>query len=168
MADVDPFIIPIPRQFLADEETREFFEYFVRWAHDMWVRTGGGTDSIEAATIEEKYPWPLAPPAEDRFSVPSYSFNVSPAVDRFNPVSTTENYTAVDYDFINAKSTSEITLPEYPRDGGVVIVRNGDGTKITIKGNGRSINGETTGIIYRKGTALTLQYFIDDNEWFAR
>ena len=46
MADVDPFLHDIPSQFLEDRETRNFFEYLVRWAHDMWIRTGGGDDIV--------------------------------------------------------------------------------------------------------------------------
>lgn len=51
MADVDPFVAPIPRKFLEDPETRPFFEYLNRFLHDLFIRTGGGDDAIEA--IEE-------------------------------------------------------------------------------------------------------------------
>lgn len=47
MARVDPFVIPIPPELLKDPQTREFFEYFVRWAHDIWLRTGGGNDAVD-------------------------------------------------------------------------------------------------------------------------
>lgn len=152
MASVDPFVIPIPRQFLEEQETREFFEYFVRWAHDLWVRTGGGTDEIESADVREKYAWVLGQLSEPRI----------------NTVSASSNYTALDYDFVNATSSATITLPLYPADGAFVIIRNGDGTRIGLDGNGRNINGSSTGSLARKGTAIELYYFIDDNEWFAR
>ena len=47
MSKVDPFVYPIPKELTKDKETRDFFEYLVRWAHDIWVRTGGGSDTIE-------------------------------------------------------------------------------------------------------------------------
>ena len=43
---VDPFVYPIPKEFLENPDTREFFEYFVRWSHDMWVRSGAGNDDL--------------------------------------------------------------------------------------------------------------------------
>lgn len=168
MARVDPFVIPIPPELLKDPQTREFFEYFVRWAYDIWIRTGGGDDAVENANIEEKYPWELTPLPEDNSASPLHFVTNQVEVDRFNAVSKSIDYVASDFDFVNAKSKATITLPEYPRDGSVVIVRNGDGLPIKLNGNGRLINGQSAGIIYRKGTALTLQYFIDDNEWFAR
>ena len=84
------------------------------------------------------------------------------------PVSTSVNYTASDFEFINAKSGATITLPETPNDYSAVIIRNGDGSEIGLNGNNRLINGQSTGKIQRKGTSIVLQYFLDDNEWFAR
>jgi hypothetical protein len=43
---VDPFVIPIPSSLTKDPETRKYFEYLNRWAHDMWVRSGAGTDAV--------------------------------------------------------------------------------------------------------------------------
>ena len=48
MAKVDPFVAPIPRKFLNDPELRPFFEYLNRFLHDLFIRTGGGDDAIEA------------------------------------------------------------------------------------------------------------------------
>lgn len=49
---VDPFVIPIPPSLNKEPETRKYFEYLNRWAHDMWVRSGGGTDTISIVTSE--------------------------------------------------------------------------------------------------------------------
>lgn len=49
---VDPFVIPIPTSLNQDPETRKYFEYFNRWAHDMWIRSGGGTDTLANASSE--------------------------------------------------------------------------------------------------------------------
>lgn len=48
LARVDPFVAPIPRKFLNDPELRPFFEYLNRFLHDLFIRTGGGDDLIEA------------------------------------------------------------------------------------------------------------------------
>lgn len=47
MANVDPFVAPIPRKFLNDPELRPFFEYLNRFLHDLFIRSGGGDDEIE-------------------------------------------------------------------------------------------------------------------------
>ena len=86
----------------------------------------------------------------------------------FMPVSTSVSYTASDFEFVNAKNGSTITMPETPNNYSAIIVRNGDGSRITLNGNGKMINGESAGKIYRKGTSIVLQYFLDDDEWFAR
>lgn len=86
----------------------------------------------------------------------------------FVPVSTSISYVASDFEFVNAKNAAEITLPTSPNSYSAIIVRNGDGSRITLNGNGKMINGESTGKIYRKGTSIVLQYFLDDDEWFVR
>ena len=49
---VDPFVIPIPRGLNQDPETRRYFEYLNRWAHDMWVRSGAATDAVSVIGSE--------------------------------------------------------------------------------------------------------------------
>lgn len=44
---VDPFIINIPEKFREDREISFFFDYFVRWAHDITIRT----DDVDAPRI---------------------------------------------------------------------------------------------------------------------
>lgn len=53
MAEVDPFIQPIPKQFQNDRELRAWTEYLHRFLHDIWIRTGGGDDEIENIQEEE-------------------------------------------------------------------------------------------------------------------
>lgn len=48
---VDPFVAPIPKKIQEDPELRPFFEYFIRWAHDIWLRTGGGVDVVEDTEV---------------------------------------------------------------------------------------------------------------------
>jgi len=46
LANVDPFVIPIPNKVLFDQELRPYFEYLHRFLHDLWERTGAGDDLI--------------------------------------------------------------------------------------------------------------------------
>lgn len=58
MADVDPFVIEIPRQFLnhPDIEIRGYFQYLHRFLFDIWTRTGGEDDAVANQYVRELYP----------------------------------------------------------------------------------------------------------------
>lgn len=47
MAEVDPFLQPIPQKFASEKELRNYFEYLNRFLHDIWVRTGAGNDAVD-------------------------------------------------------------------------------------------------------------------------
>ena len=47
MAKVDPFVIQWPRQWMEDPEIRPVIEYLNRFLHDLFIRTGGGSDLVE-------------------------------------------------------------------------------------------------------------------------
>jgi len=46
MAEVDPRMVVIPDELLNTFEKRDYFETLERFLHDLWVRTGGGSDLI--------------------------------------------------------------------------------------------------------------------------
>jgi hypothetical protein len=170
MAKVDPFLHPIPKELLKDAETRNFFEYFVRWAHDIWIRTGGGNDAVADQGLRETYPWMYDNSAyQDGAEINGlYSAN-SIVVPEYRALTvSTSTYTAIPYDFINAKSNATIKFPAQPPENCVIIVRNGDGSLITLNGNDKTINGSKNGYLRQKGTAIHFHYFIDSDEWFAR
>lgn len=50
MSRVDPFMLPIPKQFLGDLETRQFMEYMSRFLHDLWVYSGSGSTGGSSLT----------------------------------------------------------------------------------------------------------------------
>jgi hypothetical protein len=175
---VNPFLYPIPRALTQDRETRIFFEYFVRWAHDMWKRTGGGEDEITNAAVREAFPWDYSDEEQDNISeLFSFDEAVEPspqivfhAIDQpvTRAVTATSDYTALPFDFINAKFGSKITFTEYPSENDIITVRNGDGTKIMLDGNGKTINGSSTGQLTQEGSCIEFYYFIDSDEWVAR
>ena len=73
----------------------------------------------------------------------------------FNQATVTQNYTAQPFDFVNAKNNVTVTFPEFPDSNSVIIIRNGDGSRIRLDGNGRNINGESVGYLYRKTTSIS-------------
>lgn len=174
MSEVDPYTIGIPKQFLTDPEVRAWFVYDNRWKHDMWVRSGGGTDIIETITLEvastiEPELYAYNSRVEQELKELKLSIDTAvPVVKEFRAITVTSNYTAVDHDFINAKSRAVITLPKYPVVNSVIIIRNGDGSNIKLVGNGKNINDSSDGFMRTKGAAIHFHYFIDTDEWFAR
>ena len=162
MAKVDPFVIQWPVKWLSDAEIRPVIEYLNRFLHDLYIRTGGGTDAIAEAgdtiisnIISSTY-------TSSPSSLPLFSKG-------FNTVSQVAGeYTAVPFDFINATLGAKIIFPKYPDENNVIIIRNGDGTKIPFDGNGKPVNGSDNGALTKKGTAIEFHYFLDSDEWFAR
>ena len=139
---------------------------FIRWVELVTGQTNTTTVEVESADVAEKYPWPTNQTIDEAtgFNYPAIETTVSD----IRAVTVTSNYTAVDGDFINAKSNAQITFPKYPEENSVIIVRNGDGSTIKLLGNGKNMNGESTGQLTRKGTSIEFHYFIDSDEWFAR
>ena len=86
----------------------------------------------------------------------------------YRAVTVTTNYTALDKDFVNAKSGATITLPQFPNENATIIIRNGDGSRVRILGDSKKINNSYIVDITRQGTSLTIQYFIDSDEWLIR
>lgn len=146
-----PFLLKKLRP--TQQLTREHDNYLAqleRIIEQTYRRVGGSTDS-----------------SNDSFMlVPSGSESVE-RQKIFTAVTKRIDYTAQPFDFVNAKSGAVITFPRYPDSDSVIIIRNGDGSNIKLKGNGRNINGSTTGHIRNKTTAIQFYYFIDDDEWVA-
>ena len=83
----------------------------------------------------------------------------------------TSNYTAVNKDWVEARNKAIITLPADPLVNDQVIVSNGDGSLIVIKGNGNNIKYKTidTSInIRNQGTSLHFQLFEDESTKYWR
>lgn len=165
MTQVDPFIHPIPKSLLNNPDTRSYFEYLNRWAHDMWVRTGGGEDLIDAGSTRETYPWTEDTSADiDQNMV--YTFPMEEVKQLITKTISRETYTAVDNMFINATNNSTLILPKNPCENSQVDFTK-DGTKLTLKGNGKKVNGTKKNIIFKKERlGRQIRYFIDVDEWF--
>lgn len=161
---VDPFVYPIPKKFLSDPELRPYFEYFHRWAHDMWKRTGGSSDDVADTGLRETYPWLQEHNTDDQQQT---VYNVeTPVVQLITKTISRETYTAVDNMFINATNNSTLLLPANPIENSQVDFTK-DKTKLTLKGNGKKVNGTTQDIIFKKERlGRQIRYFIDVDEWF--
>jgi len=181
---VDPYLYNIPKAFLnhPDREVRAWFEYDNRWKNDIWLRTGGGTDEIAATAIRESYAWDTNSDtsgidsanvrqlfqSEQAIERP-FNYHIEHAPKEWRNITITGGaYTALDHDFINAKGNALIYFPEYPEVNATFTVRNGDNSRITLVGNGKMLNGCSTGIIDNQETSIDWHYFIDSDEWFSK
>ena len=197
MSKVDPYIVNPPKAFTSDPELAVWYNYTNRFLHDLWQAVTDGTgdpdevESVEGQTTSYRVGQNSALIAQllERMeclertievksalagAVSSASSDVSmqiqtPAISTdFKSITVTENTTLNNYNFANVKNGATVTLPQYPIENSVIIIRNGDGSTVKIDANGKTLNGETTGKLYRKGTAITIQYFIDSDEWLIR
>jgi hypothetical protein len=168
MADVDPFVVQWPSKWVQDPEIGPVITYLNRYLHDLFIVTTAGTGNsiIEDAVVAEKYPWPVSSSFEELDTI-SYPV-IQQEQKAFRAVTVVNSYTAIDHDFINAKSNAQITFPKYPEENSVIIVRNGDNSSIRLSGNGKKINGSSTGRLQRLATAIEFYYFIDSDEWVAK
>ena len=83
----------------------------------------------------------------------------------------TSNYTAINKDWVEARNGITVELPANPVRDDEIMISNGDGTTITIDGNGNNIkytSTDTSIIIYKQGSSLHFHYFIDAAEEYWR
>lgn len=173
---VDPFVYPIPKKFRDDPELKGFFEYFIRWAHDMWKRTGADVDIVADTGTRETYPW-LQEHNDVKDSQSLYShqettnntinYSVEQEVKSLTTKTiSSETYTATDNMFINATNNSTLIMPENPIRDSVIYFRK-DSTSFTLRPNGKRVNGQLGDIkFYKSNLAREIWYFADVQEWF--
>lgn len=165
---VDPFIHPIPKEFLSNHSTRSYYEYLHRFLHDLWKRTGGGSDLVADTGTREAYPWAQDDAGDDieQDSVSNYSYNEFPVVNLTKKVINKESYTCLDNMFILMQNGSTLTLPKYPIKDSVVWFFKQDNSLAKINGNGRKVNGVSGDITFRKpGIGRQIHYFDEIGEW---
>ena len=133
---------------------------------DVWYSVvdslgGEGAPSISTITIIE---------SEDSQSFQSNVKTLKRSV-FFNDRVEIVDCTAVDNDFIEANSSIIVYLPLNPRKSSQVIVANGDGSVITVDGNGNDIKFtklDTELKIRTMGTTIVFQWFQDGPYWRPR
>ena len=145
MAKVDPFIIPIPRKLLSDPELAGYFIYLNRWAHDIWVRTGAGSDDVQNIN-----------------AVKRYRPNLSHVDDR-SIIVTSSNYTTAGDQTIIATGSITITLNTSPDDMEEVEVQRATSSgPVTVSG---TINSDSSYKLCGNYESKVFRYVTDRGEW---
>ena len=157
----------------------------------LWRRSGAGVDLTAETILREVYAWEVDEGKSvindtsspfytefqdssnsDLFSVedlPSSVVHFAPEHQEagFNAITKATDYTLISFDYVNFTSNATATFPANPGQNDKVKIRKGGGNRIKLDGNGKDINGSSTGNIYNNGTSITFCYFIDTDEWFA-
>jgi hypothetical protein len=164
MAEVDPFMVQIPPKLMEDKETREFFEYFVRWAHDMWVRSGAGDDAVANENIQELYPW--IPKTDDTPVDLTALYSGKVAKSEFEVIEVSADHTTAGDEIVICNNTAEILItlnstPDHKEQA--IIVRNGKG-RVSVTSN-KTISGKVTKKILRQYTAPHHIFTTESDAW---
>ena len=185
--NVDPFLHPIPTELRQNRETEAFFEYFVRWAHDIWRRTGGGDDAVAESQIGELYEPGIQTSNADELieelEVSAESQVVHDLLERvedlenLNLVSSilemfdievvgiTGDFTTTGTQIIicNNTTANTVSLNPNPGDGEMLHIKRRD-AGVTVDGNGNNIDAALTLFIAGKNSP-NLIYTLDAGEW---
>ena len=170
MANVDPFVIRWPKKWESDPELRDVLRYLNRFLHDLWKRTGGGTDYIitnteNITTIETEVASELTSVSSGQLD--AIADTLEQIEDRI-PISIVKEfyaakksaaYTAVDSDYIEANNSAIITLDPNADLNDQIIIANGDGSKITVMGNIKYTRLDSSLISRAEGDSFHFQNF---------
>ena len=166
-----------PKRFMAENDSRSYFEQLEFILFQLWGRTGGqnddindGGESIEAILI--------------RLDIIELRLDVIEAAiliinDRLDYLEGSTTVTAIDHTIDNTITghqtiicTADITvfLDATPNDRDTAEIKQTD-TKLTIDGNGKLIDGNATLSIRKQNTALktglTMRYSSSLDGWYV-
>lgn len=180
MVRVDPFLHPIPKELLKNPATRAFFEYLIRFLHDLWKRTGGGNDLIDQGDFGDLNSSASYQGASDqsnevvnflREQEPSeitrhFQEHGAPILEpvRFNNLEsggTALTTTGPEIVLCFNTAAATVTLNAKPQDGESVKISRRDAL-VTVSG---SINGGTSIVILSKYDTAQLVYSAEAGEW---
>ena len=145
---VDPFLIPIPKALLQDKETRNYFEYQSRFLHDLWQRTGGGTDTVDDNQLSEVF-------SNNESEIKK--LDIIELAAAATAITTTGDELVV----CNNTAIGAVTLNLTPKDGEDCVVSRRN-AKLTVNG---PINGGSVFTINGQYSSMHFKYSISANEW---
>lgn len=166
---IDPYVIRIPQVVLnsKDQELISWYVYDNRWKHDVWRSLGAGT-AIDSAVFET---------SGNQDQIDFLTASLSAALDRIadleaqlddelNPVSewlpvdVSSDYTADDWQEINATGSPVITMPA----SGRVKINNLDGSYVVADFGTQTIFGENLVVIESEGSVI-FKYLPESDVW---
>lgn len=187
MAEVNPFedLLGLGGQVQSFEDLVDRYRKLEWIVYQLRERTGGDIDIVETITNSETFETSTSAAAyQDRFEdfeqiedqivcpqpeTQEDTYNLSK---RWEARIAKSNYTAIDKDFVESRLNSTIKLDSKAVHNSQIVIGNGDGSKITIDGNGSQIRykGNRTNclIVRNEGTFIHFYKFIDGSEEYWR
>jgi len=145
----------IPKEFAAKNDQRSFFEQIITILFQLRQRTGGNVDIIgEASEVVFDFNPVAAGPSD-----------VSAALKESRNIEVTAiDYTTVTNETVICIDSVTITLNAEPDIQELVVIHAANG-KVTIDGNGKTINGETDALIRDDFTTWDVLYITELDSW---
>ena len=156
----------IPDKFLNDKESRDFFIYLQEVLFKLWLRTGGGEDTLSGIVIDVDGINSRLDAIEERLDL------IEPRLDYLegSTVVTAIDHTTEGNQVVICTAAVTITLALEPLDRDEVSIKAINGDRIIINGNGETIDGEATVTIRANSknkikTGLTMRFSSDLSGW---
>lgn len=147
----------IPAKFAFDPDVNQFFIYIQRALFDLWQRTGGGDDFL--SVLQD-----LA--FSNGIELDEDLFTEEPR--RKQSYIVTANHTTVGDEYVEAGAELTVFLNPAPTDDETVDVKMSTINRVTVDGNGKTINDETTILMNRQEQVRKIVYSIESDGWDIR
>lgn len=164
----DPVLIRFwPKKWLNDPDIAPAIRYLDRFLHDFRQTTETSVvNTVNRDAYDSTIGMVFGQPGFEGSKEIDYNDSTVQVKELICKTIANETYTATDNMVINVTKGSTLILPENPCENCLIIFTK-DATQMTLKGNGRKINGKSDDFIFRKERlSRQLFYFIDDDGWY--
>ena len=157
----------LPDKLLADDELRSYFTVQQEDMYRLWLRSGGGTDQVSEIVLDVDAISARLDAIELRLDSIEAELIVLAARIAYlegSIVVTDVNVTASGNTTIICVDALTVTMNSTPLDKDLVKVKTTNGN-VTIDGNGKNIDADSSVIIRRNFTGLDMVYSSVLNAW---
>lgn len=138
MAQVDPFIVPLPQKLALDPQLGPYFQYLQKFLHDIWQRTGAGSDLIGDAAADDEVVHLAGPETVPGDKTFTGNFNLSSTTLKVDGITVVSAQQATVSDASIAADAVEITFTvNSPATAGAQTIA--DGFNVTAAETGQYI-----------------------------
>lgn len=168
-----PYVVQIPKAFLDlnDQEVVDWFNYDHKWKQDININLDFG-DAVTNITNSESFE--TSSSSAEYQSHKDFLEQIEDNIPKvqlrdFVPLVKTDNYSAVDNDFVDVRQGKKITL--IPSTGAQIITANGDGSKVEVYSEVKIHWGSSSSnsvYLTRENTTIHWYLFENGTEQFWR
>lgn len=156
----------LPDKIINDPEMRDYFIYQQEYLFKLWLRSGGGTDTVSEIVIDLDGINSRLDAIEVRLGLIEARLDYLEG----STVVTATNHTTEGNQVVICTAAVTVTLAASPLDRDEVSIKAINGDKIIINGNGETIDGEATVTIRANNknkikTGLTMRFSSELSGW---